>query len=81
MTRLMAMELITTLMAPYMKVIGLMTSNMAKVKKVGKTVQPSKESMQKVRSTELVTMNGMTVLNILVIGMKIKSMVSEHIAG
>ena len=72
MIKQMVMELIITSMAQFTRVNGLMTYNMVKEKKVGKMDLHSKENMPRVKSMELVIMNGMMVLSILEIGTKIK---------
>jgi len=75
------MEFIITLMELFMKVNGLMIFNMEKEKKAGKMGLFSKVITTKARNTVLDTTAGMMVVNIQVIGMRIRSMDSEPIVG
>jgi len=69
------------LMELFMKANGLMIFNMEKEKKAGKTDLFSKVITTKARNTESVTTAGTMVVNIMVIGTKIKSMDSEPTVG
>ena len=58
-----------------------MISNMEKVKKAGKMDHFFKETTLKERNMELVTIAGMTVVNILVTGTRTKSTALELTVG
>ena len=81
MIRQMVMVRTTTQMEQLMKVIGWMTCNTEREKRLGKTDHFLKEIIWKVKSMESVIIAGMTEVNTLEIGLKIKLMVMVHTLG
>jgi hypothetical protein len=75
------MEFTIMLMVQSMMANGLMIFNTGKEKKAGKMDLFLKENTLKARNTELVTIAGTMVVNILVTGTKTKLMALEHTVG